>query len=137
MKKNVIIIDDEEEIRETLGRIFKKKLKDMDVEIFVHSSALSALDQIKALPDVALVITDVKMPEMSGLEMIEKLRDEGYRFKIICITGAPDRDEQEVELLLAESNAILEKESNFKATEIIPKPIDVMQLIEQSKEYLK
>ena len=39
-------------------------------------------------PDI--VITDIYMPVLSGLEMIEKLRDEGYRSKFVILSGYSD-----------------------------------------------
>ena len=134
--KLVMLIDDEEDIRVLLGKQVRRISPLLQVELFENAAkALIYLDENKHLID--LIITDVKMPGMSGLQMIEKLRNEGFQKPIIAITGAPDRDEQEVHLLLAETNFMLSVENRTRPTEIIPKPIDTVHLLKVIKDILR
>lgn len=135
MSKTVILLDDEVEICTTIGKILERKLKKHDVKVEVFTESPKAFEYIKDKgQDVDVLITDVKMPEMNGLDLIKEIRSLGLRFRIMAITGATDRDEQEVDLLIAESDAMLE--DGFKATRILPKPIDALWLCKEVKSIL-
>ena len=67
--KRILVCDDEPHILEGLRHL----LRDPDREILVASSGIEALDRIdRQVPD--LLITDVMMPEMSGLEVVAALQ---------------------------------------------------------------
>ncbi len=69
--KTILVCDDEPHILEGLRFL----LRAPDRQILVASHAKEALDMIaQQIPD--LLITDVMMPEMSGLELVETLRDQ-------------------------------------------------------------
>lgn len=85
----VIIVDDEIEIREGLRSAFPwMELGEFDVHTAVDSyTAMSLVAQIQ--PDI--IITDVKMSGMSGLDMIHALQDQNlFRGKAIIISGFDD-----------------------------------------------
>jgi YesN/AraC family two-component response regulator len=81
-KKKILIIDDEESIR----RVIRQSLEKNGYEVL---DAPNGRDGLKiyheALPD--LVITDIIMPEMEGLETIMALRRGNPKVKIITISG--------------------------------------------------
>lgn len=84
----VLIVDDEEEIRGGLRRVIQREHPNLR---FLESVA-NGQDGLQAireyLPDI--VITDINMPEMSGLEMIEKAREEGYTGSFVVLSGYDD-----------------------------------------------
>lgn len=84
----VLIVDDEEEIRRGLRRVIQKEQPGLR---FLDSVANGeeGLKMIREyLPDI--VITDINMPEMSGLEMISKAREEGYSGSFVVLSGYDD-----------------------------------------------
>ena len=84
----VLIVDDEEEIRRGLRRVIQKEQPGLR---FLDSVANGeeGLKMIREyLPDI--VITDINMPEMSGLEMIAKAREEGYSGNFVVLSGYDD-----------------------------------------------
>jgi YesN/AraC family two-component response regulator len=81
-KKRILIIDDEGAIL----RMVRLALEKAGYEVLDASNGIEGLDIYhEALPD--LVITDIFMPEMEGLEMIMALRRENKNIKIIAISG--------------------------------------------------
>jgi two-component system, LuxR family, response regulator FixJ len=84
-KAVVHVIDDDEAVRESLSFL----LETADFVVKSYDSAISFLDR---LPDVEVgcVITDVRMPEMSGLDLVRRLRDLGVTLPVIVITGHGD-----------------------------------------------
>lgn len=63
---SLLIVDDEKEILRSLTLTFMQ-----DYEIFTTSSGIEALD-ILAKQDIALILADQRMPEMTGVELLAK-----------------------------------------------------------------
>lgn len=89
MKKlNVMIVDDEKWIAQLIEALIHWDELDMNLQgIFLDG--LDAFQHIiSEKPDI--VISDIKMPMMDGLEMISKLRQEGFNTKFILLSGYSD-----------------------------------------------
>lgn len=84
-KMLVHIIDDDEAMRESL--VFLLRTAQIGAETFA-----SALAFLESLPNARLscVITDVRMPEMSGLDLLRRLREMKIEVPVIVITGHGD-----------------------------------------------
>lgn len=83
----IVIIDDEPKIRNGLKHLLEKQ-EDWKVSgIFENAvDALGYLSHHKA--DV--IITDIKMPELNGLEMIARLRERNMNAEVIILSGYTD-----------------------------------------------
>lgn len=81
----VHIIDDDKALRDSLTFL----LRTAQIEAKSHPSATAFLD---ALPDMraSCVITDVRMPGMSGLELLRRLKELKIDVPVIVITGHGD-----------------------------------------------
>jgi YesN/AraC family two-component response regulator len=82
--KSIVVVDDDDFIRKTFFMILNQKYcvylaKDAD-EAFAHFKNRG----------IDLIITDLKLPRLSGLEMISILRKNGYEGNIILISAYPD-----------------------------------------------
>ena len=83
----VYVVDDEEFICEALADI----LRDHNFEAVTFSDPKEVLDAVNAKsPD--LICTDLKMPEMSGLELLNQMREHKHEFPVVFITGFIDND---------------------------------------------
>lgn len=83
----VLIVDDEENIRE----IIKMTLRKTADELFTAGSAEEGLEILKEhLIDV--VISDIKMPGMDGLEFLEKVKEEQPAVQFLMITAHGNMD---------------------------------------------
>lgn len=87
-KKGLIyIVDDEEFICETLADI----LNNHNYEVKTFSDPSLVLPEVsKASPD--LICTDLKMPDINGLELLKLIREKKYDFPIVFISGFIDND---------------------------------------------
>ena len=81
----VHVVDDDESARESLAFL----LEAADFEVVSHASALDLLDALP-LDGAGCVITDMRMPDMTGLELVRELNARGSRVPIIMITGHGD-----------------------------------------------
>jgi signal transduction histidine kinase/ActR/RegA family two-component response regulator len=106
----VVVVDDEETVREPLCGFLEKSG-------FIVQSASSAAEALRLCesspPD--LVVSDVSMPGMSGLEMCRTLRGQGTRARVILMSGKTDTNDEAAATLAG-------------AAAFIPKPFTLSQL---------
>lgn len=108
MPKNILLIDDEELVLKSLARL----LKTQQYEVALANSAAAALEKIKS-SDFDLIISDVRMPGVDGIEIIKQIRNylsQAQKKPVpeILISGYADADKYE------EATALDIKEYLFK-----------------------
>ena len=83
MAKTVLVVDDDGLIRRSLSNILQQN----DVRVIEASNGKDGLEKVKQ-EDINLVVTDLRMPEMDGMEMVEKLRktDKGKNLRVIILS---------------------------------------------------
>ena len=81
----VHVIDDDEAVRESLAFM----LEAAELTVKTYESAVRFLDRFAPL-DGGCIVTDIRMPEMTGLELVRHLRDRGSSLPVIVITGHGD-----------------------------------------------
>src|SRR6476619_5910505 len=81
----VHVIDDDDAARDSLSFL----LRSAKIEARTYETASAFLDSIKSVP-LGCVITDVRMPEMTGIELLRRLRESGNDVPVIVITGHGD-----------------------------------------------
>lgn len=81
----VHVIDDDEAMRDSVAFL----LETAEYQSRTYDSAAAFLDALATL-EPGCVITDIRMPQMSGMELVRRLRDEGVSFPVIVITGHAD-----------------------------------------------
>ena len=81
----VHVIDDDEAVRESLA--FLLRSAKLDVRTYDSATAFLA-----ALPDTGAgcIVTDVRMPDLSGIDLLRRLRDRGVMVPVIVMTGHGD-----------------------------------------------
>lgn len=81
----IVVVDDEPEILDFLERVLRRE--GYPVETF--GSAHDALERV-ARGGVALLISDIRMPEISGIELIRQALEEDPNLAAVVLTGAAD-----------------------------------------------
>lgn len=82
-KGMILVVDDDAFVSEMLAEILAGD--GYQVETAEHGG--EALVKLEQLPEISLVISDMNMPEMNGLELIEAIRTKGSDVPIIILTG--------------------------------------------------
>ncbi|MEO5358294.1 MAG: response regulator [Nitrospirae bacterium YQR-1] len=104
----VLYVEDEFITRESLGRFIKRRVR----EIYIAENGKTGLELfLKEHPDI--VITDIEMPVMNGIEMINKIRESSLEVPIIITTAYND-----------------DKHKSKAASSVVIKPIIQEELIE-------
>lgn len=79
---HILIVDDEGLNRYSIS----KSLQKVGYEITEASTGLDALDHLRR-SDIDVVLTDIKMPEMDGVELLRKIRGDQPEMVVILMTG--------------------------------------------------
>jgi PAS domain S-box-containing protein len=106
MENTLLLADDEEGIRKVLGIA----LADAGYDVRTAEDGLEALRLFRAIRP-AIVLTDIKMPGMDGIELLRHIKAERPETEVIMITGHGDMD------LAIES-------LKLEATDFVTKPIN-------------
>ena len=88
----VLVVDDEPDIRESVAEL----LSLLGHRVWLATDGENAQQLLRQNNEVALIITDFRMPKLDGLELIHWCRREGSRVPIILISA--DRDPPRVNL---------------------------------------
>jgi len=83
-EKKILVVDDDEIIRKTFDLLLKKQYR-----VFLAKDSEEALREFGGLK-FDLIIADLKLPRLSGLDMIARFRALGYRGEAILISAHPD-----------------------------------------------
>jgi signal transduction histidine kinase len=112
MENNILLVDDEKDIREVLVL----PLADMGYHIFEAENGRQALDKFREI-QAPIVLTDIKMPGMDGIELLQKIKHENPETEVIMITGHGDM-ELAIGSLKNEATDFITKPINVDALEI-------------------
>lgn len=84
--KTVLVVDDDEGMRDTLAAILKH-----DYRILTVASAHAALDVLRR-EDVDLMLLDIRLPRMSGLELLPLVKEQHPLIEVIMISAITEVD---------------------------------------------
>lgn len=88
----LLVVDDEVDVREFVANFFRRR----SVEVTTASRGKEALEIIeKQRPD--LVLLDIRMPEMDGIEILTEIRKRDEKIKVIMVTGRDPEEERACE----------------------------------------
>ena len=104
--RHVLVADDEPHI----GRIIKMKLEQGPFRVTFAYDGRDALEQLEQNPDVALVLLDLMMPHLSGLDVLAAIRgDERWRNLPCIILTAAGQEQQHTRAMQLGANDFLTK----------------------------
>jgi CheY-like chemotaxis protein len=111
-----MVVEDEKE----LASLFKAFLERMGYDTVAFTDPIMALEFFKqGTKEFSLILTDLRMPEMSGLELAAEIRKFNEKIKIILITAFMVED-----LMISETYKLA------KINEIVQKPVKTAALRE-------
>ena len=113
-KYSIVIIDDETEILNVLSRYLTRNT---NFSVTTYSNPVSALNSM-GNTKVDLVLLDIMMPQMNGLEVLEKLKAHNPEQKVIMMTAYSTLDK-------------VLKSHKEGATNYVMKPFDSLQALEK------
>jgi DNA-binding response OmpR family regulator len=128
---SVLVVDDEVEVGEAVRRV----LEQSGFAVSVVSSAEAALRALEqAQPDI--VVTDIIMPRVHGLELIKTLRKSYPRVRVIAISGGGNFGPLAYKPEAISTHAYLAAAREAGAHEVLTKPFDLDELLAVIRRHL-
>ena len=90
-RQQILLVDDEEDALIELA----ESLENEGFVCFTANSVTFALQELTLHPDIGLIITDLRMPEESGISLIRRLREHAERqhLPVIVMSGHAEMDD--------------------------------------------
>jgi two-component system, NtrC family, response regulator PilR len=114
MKARILIVDDERSIRELLEIFLKKE----GFNVTSASSAEQALQVIKS-SEFDLIISDIKMANMSGIDLLREVRDQSFAGQFILLTAFASADTAIQALKMGAYDYILKTENFIEELKLV------------------
>ncbi|CBS87545.1 response regulator [Azospirillum lipoferum] len=117
MTLGILVVDDEPDIEDLFRQRFRAELRRGELALHFASSAEEALQSLNTglQPEAVLVLSDINMPGMSGLDFLQRLRAEAPQVPVIMVTAYGDSENRRRAL-------------DIGATELVTKPVDFVAL---------
>lgn len=77
MAAKILVVDDEPTMQVLVQKSFRRKIRKGELEFLFANNGVEALAQIDAHPDVDVMLTDINMPRMDGLTLLDHLSQRG------------------------------------------------------------
>ena len=92
MTATILVVDDEPDLEALILQKFRRQIRDGAVAFVFAHDGIEALQSIADHPHVDMVVSDINMPGMSGLDMLPKVRAERPDVPVIMITAYGDAE---------------------------------------------
>jgi len=115
MPAKILFVDDEPDQTKLVQRMFRNKIRAGEITFLFASDGEEALEVLHAEPDIDLVVTDINMPRMDGLTLIERLAQTNKLVKAVIVSAYGDM-------------ANIRSAMNKGAFDFVTKPVDFEDL---------
>src|SRR2546428_4389163 len=131
-RAKILIVDDERSIRELLEIFLKKE----GYEVKSVPSALEGLNQVKT-NEFDLIISDIKMAGMSGIELLKELRTTGFNGQFILLTAFASAETAIQALKMGAFDYILKTENFMEELKLVVQNALESRRLREENTYLK
>ena len=114
----ILVVDDEPDVEPMFRQKFRKEIKVKKIDFHFALSATEALDYLVTsghAAEATLILSDINMPGMNGLELLRTLKEKYPALPIFMVTAYGDERSQEIA-------------KDYGADGFINKPVDFAQL---------
>jgi YesN/AraC family two-component response regulator len=129
--QRILIVDDERDVRDSI----KSVLDLAGYTVRTAENAADALDQLERTP-IDVVITDIFMPKMNGVQAIESIRRAFPLVRIVAISGGGNFGVAAYKPTAIITNAYLASAEKAGAHLMLTKPFEADDLIEAIEKLL-
>lgn len=111
----ILVVDDEEDLEILITQKFRKKIRASEYEFVFALNGRQALEILNSQPDIDLILSDINMPEMDGLTLLTKIKEQHPLLKTVIISAYGDLENIRLAM-------------NRGAFDFITKPVDFQDL---------
>jgi serine/threonine protein kinase/class 3 adenylate cyclase len=111
----ILVVDDEPDVEMLLRQAFRKQIRDNIYELSFAADGEDAMDRLRQNPDIDVILTDINMPRMDGLEFLSRVGEVNPLAKVIIVSAYSDM-------------ANIRTAMNRGAYDFLTKPLDFQDL---------
>jgi adenylate cyclase len=115
MTTRILIVDDEPDVEALVVQKFRRQIREGGISFLFAHDGVEALTALKTNGDIDLVVTDINMPRMDGLTLLQKLQEAEENVSAIVVSAYGDM-------------ANIRTAMNRGAFDFVTKPIDFVDL---------
>ncbi|GGA55277.1 response regulator [Okeania sp. KiyG1] len=115
MSSKILVVDDEPDFESLIIRNFRKKIKQKELEFIFARDGVEALEILSQELSIDIVLTDINMPLMDGLTLLDNLQEKYPEIKAVIISAYDDMEK-------------IRSAMNRGAFDFLTKPIDFEDL---------
>ncbi|WP_287525647.1 ATP-binding protein [Okeania sp. SIO2C2] len=115
MSSKILVVDDEPDFESLIVRNFRKKIKQKELEFIFARNGVEALEILSEELKIDIVLTDINMPLMDGLTLLDNIQDKYPDIKAVIISAYDDMEK-------------IRSAMNRGAFDFLTKPIDFEDL---------
>lgn len=98
-KNHILVVDDEADVELLFRQKFRREIKDQKIEFHFALSANEALpylDSPTSQTEITLVLSDINMPGMNGLELLRIIKEKYPKVLVFILTAYGDEQSQKL-----------------------------------------
>lgn len=111
----ILVVDDEADLEVLITQKFRRKIRAGEYEFVFALNGREALDILHEQPDIDMILSDINMPEMDGLTLLSKIKEQNPLLKAVIISAYGDLEN-------------IRTAMNRGAFDFITKPVDFQDL---------
>lgn len=128
IKLKTLIVDDETELRKSVVSILQNTNLQIEFEIEEAVNGLEALQKVKSKP-YDLILMDVRMPEMSGLDALKEIKEHDPRTFVVIMTAHSNLNDAVIAIKEGAYDYVEKPVSPEKLTDIVKKSLEAHEMI--------
>jgi diguanylate cyclase (GGDEF)-like protein len=133
----ILVVDDEAEFQRLFKQIFRTRIRDGEIEFQFAKNGVEALQILRTTNKIDMILTDIQMPEMDGLTLLEHLTEFNYPLKAVVISAFGDMKNIRAAMNRGAFD-FLNKPFDFEDLEItINKTLTFVQELKEQKQKLQ
>ena len=133
----IMVVDDEPDLETLIKQKFRRQIREHQYEFVFALNGKEALDKIHQQQDIDVVFTDINMPEMDGLTLLEKLHETYPILKAVIVSAYGDMENIRTAMNRGAFDFIL-KPVNFEDLETtLKKTIDHVTQLKETLQAIK
>lgn len=128
VKLRTLIVDDETELRKSVASVLQNMNLGIEFNIEEATNGLEALSMVKARP-YDLILMDVRMPEMNGLEALKEIKEHDPRTFVVIMTAHSNLNDAILAIKEGAYDYVEKPVSSEKLANIVKKSVEAHEMI--------
>lgn len=115
---NLIAVDDEKDVKVLFEHFFHQEIDDGKMKLIFEISAADCLKTLETVEGKTIVLSDINMPEMNGIELLKEISEKYPDVKVLLVSAY-------------DQNRYFDEMEKYGAEGYISKPVDFTSLKEK------